>query len=121
MVSGRRAKSILFWPLLILAVLLVTSSASCSGGVRYQPPKPEDAPEDIREAVLLGRDILMNTKEHLPENVGNEMSCTNCHFNAGLTEGGKEGGISLVGVGATYPRFRPRQNYSVNMVTRVND
>jgi thiosulfate dehydrogenase len=121
MISGRRKKRVLFWPLLILGILLVLSSMSCSGKVSYQPPEPEDAPDDIREAVLLGRDIMMSTKEHLPDNVGNDMNCTNCHFNAGLTEGGKEGGISLVGVGATYPQFRPRQNYSVNMVTRVND
>lgn len=121
MISGGRINKFLFWPLLILLILLILSSVSCSARVRYQPPEPEDAPEDIREAVLLGRDILMNTKEHLPDNVGNDMSCTNCHFNAGRTEGGKEGGISLVGVGATYPRFRPRQNYAVNMVTRVND
>ena len=121
MIFGRRTNAFLFWPLLILGILLILTSVSCSGRVSYKPPEPEDAPEDIREAVLLGRDIMMNTPKHLPENVGNEMSCTNCHFNAGVTEGGKEGGISLVGVGATYPQFRPRQNYSVNMVTRVND
>ncbi|MCL4487680.1 MAG: hypothetical protein M1570_06065 [Chloroflexi bacterium] len=87
----------------------------------YSPPKPEDAPQDIRDAVLLGQKILTDTQKMLPTYVGNQVNCTNCHFNAGLTQAGKNGGLSLVGVGATYPKYRTRQKFAVDLVARAND
>jgi thiosulfate dehydrogenase len=107
----------------LLAAMIVVACSSLGIGqaVRYNPPKPEDAPQDIRDAVMLGHDIMTKTKATVPDHVGNEMNCSNCHFDAGLTQGGKNGGISLVGVAATYPKYRDRQKYAVNMVTRLND
>lgn len=89
--------------------------------VIYSPPSPQDAPAEIREAVLLGANILTETGKYASQYVGNKLSCTNCHFKAGITQGGKNGGMSLVGVGATYPQYRKRQNYAVDLVTRTND
>lgn len=89
--------------------------------VDYSPPRPEDAPQDIRDAVMLGYNIMTQTKQYAKDYTGNEMNCSNCHFNGGISQGGKNGGISLVGVAAVYPKFRSRQNYAVDMVTRVND
>ena len=43
-----------------------------------------------------------------------------CHFKGGITEGGKNGGLSLVGVGAVYPRYRFRQHYAGDLLTRTN-
>ncbi len=87
----------------------------------YTPPKPEDAPQDIRDAVLLGQSILTDTQKMVPTYVGNLVTCSNCHFEAGLTQGGKNGGISLVGVAATYPKYRDRQKYAMDLVARLND
>ena len=92
-----------------------------AGGGAYNPPSLDAAPDNIRDAVKLGYDLMNNTPKLLPDYVGNDMNCTNCHFNGGLTEGGKNNGISLAGVTAVYPKFRSRQNYAVDMVTRVND
>ena len=89
--------------------------------VTYAPPSPRDAPAEIREAVLLGANILAETGKYASRYVGNKLSCTNCHFKAGITQGGKNGGLSLVGVGASYPQYRKRQNYAVDLVTRTND
>ncbi len=94
---------------------------AAAGPVTYAPPKLADAPENIRDAVLLGANILTDTQKYAAAYVGNKMQCANCHFNGGLTEGGKNGGLSLVGVAASYPKFRSRQNYAVDMVVRVND
>jgi hypothetical protein len=33
----------------------------------------------------------------------------------------EEGCLSLVGVGATYPAYKKRQNYAVHLITRTND
>lgn len=83
----------------------------------YNPPRPEDAPESIRAEVMLGYKIMNETKKYAPEYVGNDLTCSNCHF-----EGGRSlNSISLVGVGATYPRFRSRQDYTVDLAMRVQD
>ncbi len=97
------------------------SAAPLGAAASYNPPKPEDAPEDIRDAVLTGHSMVSDTLKMLPNDVGNQLNCTNCHFNAGMTQGGKTGGISLVGVAATYPKYRDRQKYAVDLVARVND
>lgn len=89
--------------------------------ISYNPPTPPDAPENIKDAVMLGYNIMMNTQKYTAGFVGNKLNCTNCHFNGGVTEGGKNGGLSLVGVAATYPKFRKRQNYAVDLVARTND
>jgi thiosulfate dehydrogenase len=69
---------------------------------QYLPPDIHDAPEEIRDAVLLGHKIMVETQAHLAAYVGNRMTCTSCHFNAGVTPGGKNGGVSLVGSAARY-------------------
>jgi hypothetical protein len=104
-----------------LLLILTACSSLGIGGIQYNPPKLEDAPKDLQDAVTLGRNIMDHTMQTLPDNVGNDLNCSNCHFEGGLTQGGKNGGISLVGVAATYPKYRSRQKYAVNMVTRVND
>jgi len=92
-----------------------------TAALAYSPPSLQDAPPSIKEAVLLGYNLLMETAKYAPQNVGNKLSCTNCHFKGGITQGGKNGGLSLVGVGATYPQYRKRQDYAVDLVTRTND
>jgi thiosulfate dehydrogenase len=86
----------------------------------YNPPGPQEAPESIRQAVLLGYHIMVDTRKYAAAYVGNKLRCRSCHFKGGLTEGGKGGGLSLVGVGATYPRYRSRQQYAADLVTRTN-
>jgi thiosulfate dehydrogenase len=85
--------------------------------VPFNPPQPQEAPPDIRDAVMLGYNILMETQKYAPQFVGNKMNCKNCHFEAGRTKKG----VSLVGVGAAYPKYTERHRYSVNLVMRTND
>ena len=88
-----------------------------TSSVSFNPPQPQEAPPDIRDAVMLGYNIMMDTPKYAPQYVGNKMKCRNCHFEAGRTKDG----VSLVGVGAAYPRYRERHRYSVNLVMRTND
>ncbi|HKJ65998.1 MAG TPA: c-type cytochrome [Desulfopila sp.] len=83
--------------------------------VVFSPPRPEDAPQDIREGVMLGYHILMDTQNYATEYVGNELNCRSCHFNAGR----ERNTLSLVGVAAKYPKFRGRSNYVTDLVTRT--
>ena len=93
------------------------SATEKSNSVSFNPPQPQEAPPDIRDAVMLGYKILMDTPKYAPQYVGNKMKCRNCHFEAGRTMKG----LSLVGVGATYPNYKERHHYSVNLVMRTND
>lgn len=90
------------------------------GHAIYMPPRPEEAPESIRDAVMLGYRLMNQTAELLPENVGNRLSCSSCHFDGGITEGGRTGGLSLVGVAAKYPIYRDRAHAPVDLVGRTN-
>ena len=97
-----------------------TPSSSVTGktpSVSFNPPQPQDAPADIRDAIMFGYNILMDTPTYAPRYVGNKMKCRNCHFEAGRMKNG----LSLVGVGATYPKYKERHHYSVNLVMRTND
>ncbi len=91
------------------------------GAVVFNPPLPRDAPANIKDAVMLGYNILTDTGKYAGQYVGNKLICSNCHFKGGITQGGKNGGLSLVGVAASYPEYKKRQNYSVDLVTRTND
>ncbi|MCF8042763.1 MAG: c-type cytochrome [Desulfarculaceae bacterium] len=83
--------------------------------VVFAPPRPEDAPEDIREGVMLGYHILMDTQTYAKQYVGNKLNCRNCHFNAGR----ERNTLSLVGVAVTYPKYRERRKYVTDLVTRT--
>jgi thiosulfate dehydrogenase len=89
--------------------------------IAFNPPAPEDAPPGIKDAVMLGYHIMTETRKYVPKYVGNKLTCSNCHFKGGMTEGGRNGGLSLVGVGATYPEYKKRENYAVDLATRTND
>lgn len=85
--------------------------------VTFHPPRPDDAPPEIRDAVLLGYDIMLDTPSYARAYVGNTLTCSNCHFRGGLTQAG----IPLVGVAATYPKFRKRTHFATDLVARTNE
>jgi thiosulfate dehydrogenase len=94
-----------------------TSAGQLAGMVVFDPPRPDDAPGDLRDAVLYGQRIMLETGVVLPDHVGNGLSCTNCHFDAGRARDT----ISLVGVAAAYPKYRSRTRYATDLVSRVNE
>jgi thiosulfate dehydrogenase len=96
-----------------------SSSSGCA--TIYSPPSPNDAPPSMRDAVMLGYNIITQTQKYAAQYVGNKLNCGDCHFRAGITKGGKSNGISFVGIGATYPQYRDRKHYTVDLVTRTND
>lgn len=83
----------------------------------FNPPRPEDAPESIRAEVMLGYKIMTETKKYAGQYSNNDLSCSSCHFDGGRSFNT----ISLVGVGATYPRYRSRQEYTIDLAMRTQD
>ena len=63
-------------------------------------PRPEDAPEDIREQVMLGYRIMENVQQYVTTKsfAHSDLSCSSCHFDGGTRKGGRNGGNTLVGV-----------------------
>lgn len=82
---------------------------------------PECAPEDMLNKIMYGYNIMLNTKKHAPEYCKNNLDCNCCHFNGGNTLGGKNRGISLVGVTAMYPKFSKRDKKEISLPDRLNN
>lgn len=86
----------------------------------YLPPRPEEAPEAIRGAVMRGYEILTKTHAVLGASLEAKIDCADCHFQGGITDGGKNGGLSLVGVAAVYPRRRLGSDTPIDLAGRIN-
>ena len=89
--------------------------------IRYDLVDPEMAPQALYSEVMRGYHIVLNTRQILPEYVDDRLSCSNCHIAAGNTLGGKEGGISLVGVVKVYPQFSDRDGKEIDLIDRINN
>jgi len=87
-----------------------------TGELRFGPPALDAAPADVRDAVKRGHDILTNTRDLLPQNVGNKLDCADCHSKAGMTQDS----VCLVGVAAVYPRPDPRTSRPVTLTGKTN-
>ncbi len=81
----------------------------------FNPPALEDAPKSIREQVMIGYKIMTETQKYASEYVGNDLACTNCHFEGGRSKDT----LSLVGVGAKYPAYRNRREYTADLALRT--
>lgn len=90
------------------------------GTVYFNPPLPQDAPAEIKDAVMLGYNIMTDTRKYANGYVGNKLDCDNCHFNGGITEGGRNGGLSLVGVATKYPEYRKQAQGISDLLSRTN-
>jgi thiosulfate dehydrogenase len=62
-----------------------------------------------------GLQLFLHTKEELPQAVGNQLSCGNCHLNAGQ----KDRALPLVGVAAIFPDYRARSGRLVSLEGRI--
>lgn len=93
-------------------------------GAAMEAPWPSAVPladtlAESEEAsrIRRGRAILANTRDSLPEYVGNALRCTSCH----LDDGRRRDGLPWVGVLARFPQYRAR-NAQINQIDdRIND
>ncbi|MEC7839342.1 MAG: c-type cytochrome [Chlamydiota bacterium] len=86
----------------------------------YNLLDPEQAPSGIHDTVMLGFHIISETPKYAADYVGDELSCTNCHFSAGNTTGGRNGSISLAGIAAAYPAYSGRSGKVITLPERIN-
>ena len=71
----------------------------------------------LGEAILKGKDLLSNTRELLPKNVGNGLNCTNCH----LKDGTVPYASPWVGLWGVFPEYLSRDAKVISLSDRIND
>ncbi len=94
-----------------------SANTAAAPQLAFNPPRPEDAPPELREAVMYGYNLLTDTRRYARDHVGNYLRCTNCHFDGGRAKDG----IPLVGVAVAYPKYRQRTGYATDLVARTNE
>lgn len=100
----------------------VTQQAAVAGTDRGTAPLafPHDSmiPDGpLGEAIRRGRAILRATRDSLPGYVGNALTCTNCHQDAGT----RANSSPWVGVYSQFPQYRSRNDRINLMEDRIND
>jgi thiosulfate dehydrogenase len=92
--------------------------------VEFIPPDTSSLNDDLYgRTVKYGLELMNNTPYYLgPKGIkgnflGNEMTCTNCHLNAGA----KTYGNSLYNTHKSYPQYRAREDKILTSSDRVNN
>lgn len=68
------------------------------------------------DQLVWGMRLNMETRDLLPEHVGDELNCTSCHLNAGTVADGSP----YVGITAFFPSYQQRAGRTVTMEDRIN-
>jgi thiosulfate dehydrogenase len=68
------------------------------------------------QQLVHGMRLHLETRDLLPNNVGDALNCTSCHLNAGTVADGSP----FVGVSAFFPSYAPRAGREITMEDRIN-
>jgi thiosulfate dehydrogenase len=93
-----------------------TADGATAAALRF--PADSEIPQGpLGASIRRGRAILVATNDSLPEYVGNALTCTNCHQDAGT----RANSSPWVGVYTQFPQYRSR-NARINLIEdRIND
>ncbi len=84
------------------------------------PDPPQKYPDgELGKMVKLGEDIIMHTNTHplTKDFVGDDLTCTNCHF-----DGGKAKTLgTFIGTAAAFPAYSPREKTVQTLQDRINN
>ncbi|HEU4830083.1 MAG TPA: c-type cytochrome [Gemmatimonadales bacterium] len=105
---------------------LAVALTACGGTPEAEPPAdtgfavPHDSmiPDDaLGLSIRRGRALLLHTKDSLPEYVGNALTCTNCHPDAGT----RANAMPWIGVYGRFPQYRSRSASVQIIEDRIDD
>jgi thiosulfate dehydrogenase len=71
----------------------------------------------LGDAIRRGKQLLTNTKEELPDHVGNGLHCTSCHLNGGTVANAGP----WVGIVGEFPEYRSRAARVSTLEDRINE
>lgn len=109
----------------VLAALTVACAvlAACGSGTvksTAAPPAtaydPSNLPSgDAGAMIRYGRELVLHTRVHMPQNVVANMDCAACHVNGGTAPRGG----SFVGVAAQFPQWNKRAHRTIALQDRL--
>lgn len=113
------------WFLLLLLVSVVACrveprppARAVVGQAEFVPPADSLIPAGAEGTTIRrGRALLLHTRDSLPAHVGNRLRCTSCHLDGAV----RPGAMSLAGVYARFPQYRPRSAIVERLEDRIND
>ena len=109
-----------------LIAIVVVGLAACQGTpepgtaaeTSYTVPHDSTIPDDsLGRSIRRGRALLLHTKDSLPEYVGNALTCTNCHPDAGT----RPNAMPWIGVYGRFPQYRSRSASVQIIEDRIDD
>ena len=98
--------------------LLIPSTATLErvGELLYDPMADSIHPDPRMASIIrLGFQISQDPQTYASEFVGNDLTCGNCHLNAGQ----RDRALPLLGVAATFPQYRRRDDRLVSLEDRI--
>lgn len=108
----------------LLAVLAACSANGANTGSAAASPVPQTAAlydaqsvpaGDVGDAIRYGRDLMLNTRKHLPQYTGANMDCAACHIEGGT----KARGGSFAGTAASFPQWNKRAKRVIALQDRL--
>ncbi len=68
------------------------------------------------DELIYGMRLMLQTRELLPANVGNDLECSSCHINGGTVAKGSP----FFGIAALFPLYAPRAGRIIDFPDRIN-
>jgi thiosulfate dehydrogenase len=109
---------------LALSASLLASPAAQGADISQRPPVPLIAPPPstipagpLGDAIRLGQRIVTDTPSTVKANVGNGLTCANCHLDAGR----EAYAAPLVGLTGLFPEYQSRGAAVQSLEERIND
>lgn len=101
----------------ICAAVFVIGNSHAQGA-DFNPPLDASIPSGPKgDAIKHGKLLLTDTRQRLPNNVGNGLNCTSCHLAGGATPNASP----WVGIWGVFPEYRARSGKLISLQERVND
>lgn len=92
-------------------------AAGASEGVDWTAPDEASIPAGpMGESIRRGKELFVKTNQLLPEYVPGNMTCSNCHLDAGR----KPYAVPMVGAHSRFPKYMERTGATITIQDRVN-
>lgn len=103
---------------ILIAAMWAAGAVSAQTAPDLKPPSEASMPSGPRgAAIAAGKLLLSETHQRLPGNVGNGLTCTNCHMTGGTIAQASP----WVGIWGVFPEYRARSGRLISLQERVND
>lgn len=96
---------------------VVRADAKAIDNSKFETPRLADMlAKPNAQQLVRGMRLHLETKDLLPNHVGDQLNCTSCHLNAGTVADGSP----FVGVSAFFPGYAPRAGRVISLEDRIN-